>query len=972
MLLICASGLAQAQEVLDNNPPSVKWNKIITPNFKVIFPANYAKEAQRVANTLEHIHEPGAKTIGSKPKKISIILQNQNSISNGFVTLGPRRSEFYTTPPQDYNFLGTNEWLSLLAVHEYRHIVQFQQSKTGFNKLFYFLFGQNTQAGFAFSAAPPWFWEGDATLIETTHTHSGRGRIPNHDLLFRSNLLEDKKIDYHKQHLRSFKDFIPDHYRLGFYMTSHVRRQTSDPEIWGKVTHRAFSWPFIPFTFSNAMKKETGKYVRETYRDMMGEMKTLWTNQLEGLDLTSFEKLNKRKNSAFTDYEFPSTLPDGRVVVLKSGIGDIQEFVAIDENGNEEILFTPGVMNRGAMLSVQDSKIVWNEFHFDPRWRVKTYSVIKTYDVETEYKTIVTRQSRYSSAALSPDGSQIATLRNTEEGENIFTILDASTGRTVREFANPDNNYYGMPRWAPDGTSIVALRTNNQGKTIVSFDALTGKEEALLPVSQENVGHPVVYDHYLFYNSPYSGIDNIYVLDLENGQKYQVTSSKYGAYNPHISNGYIYYNDHGRDGLDVARIPYDPSQWMPFEKVQNRNLNYFQPIVQQEGHEDILASVPDKVYPVSKHSKFKGFFNPHSWGPFASTDLREAQIGIFTQDVLSTTSGYVGYTYDVNEESGVGIARASYQALLPIIDVEVTRGNRSTSEGTINGEELRLKWEETGLEAGFRIPLVTTTSKYFGGLNFGNSVGVTRVNNFRNTIGEGGRFVAINDTISLLLNNELDNGTLRFNEFNFSAFRILKRSQRDINSKWGQTLNIENFSTPYGGSFDGQLWAIRSSLFFPGLFKHHSLFFNIGYQRQRFTFERNLYSFRNRIFKPRGFSFPNDEEFFSILGNYTLPIAYPDLSIGPLLNIQRIRANLFYDFGNGRGRTSFFETNGNRVFFSENEVDYISIGAELLFDINIFRFRPLFDVGVRFTYRDRSDLPQTDTTVEFILGSISF
>jgi hypothetical protein len=193
-----------AQEVLENNPPSLKWYQIKAPHFKVIYPEGFEQQAQRVTNTLEHIYEPEAKSLGVRPRKISVVLQNQSSISNGFVTMIPRRSEFYTMPPQDYNFGGTNDWLDQLATHEYRHIVQFQRSITGFNKALYYLFGPATLTAMAITAVPQWFWEGDAVATETAFTHSGRGRIPNFGLLMRSNLQEGSVFNYHKQYLRSY------------------------------------------------------------------------------------------------------------------------------------------------------------------------------------------------------------------------------------------------------------------------------------------------------------------------------------------------------------------------------------------------------------------------------------------------------------------------------------------------------------------------------------------------------------------------------------------------------------------------------------------------------------------------------------------------------------------------------------------------------------------------------------------------
>ena len=57
------------QSVLPNNPPSLKWHQVNTPNFKVIYPNGFEVQAQRMANTLEHIHDPEARTLGSSLKR---------------------------------------------------------------------------------------------------------------------------------------------------------------------------------------------------------------------------------------------------------------------------------------------------------------------------------------------------------------------------------------------------------------------------------------------------------------------------------------------------------------------------------------------------------------------------------------------------------------------------------------------------------------------------------------------------------------------------------------------------------------------------------------------------------------------------------------------------------------------------------------------------------------------------------------
>ncbi len=206
LVAISVSLHAQESAVSATNPASLKWYQINTPSFRLLYPEGFDAQAQRMANTLESIREPEARTIGTLPKKISVILQNQSSQSNAFVSITPRRAEFYGMPTQNYNFVGNNDWLNLLAAHEYRHMAQFQHATRGFNKLFKYVFGNNVLAGMAYVAAPQWFWEGDAVATETAFTPSGRGRIPNFDLILRTNLQEGRVFNYHKQYLRSYKN----------------------------------------------------------------------------------------------------------------------------------------------------------------------------------------------------------------------------------------------------------------------------------------------------------------------------------------------------------------------------------------------------------------------------------------------------------------------------------------------------------------------------------------------------------------------------------------------------------------------------------------------------------------------------------------------------------------------------------------------------------------------------------------------
>lgn len=959
---------SNAQTVLENNPPSLKWFQVATPNFRVLYPEGFDHEAQRIANSLERVREPGAKTLGSTPRRMTFILQNQSSISNGFVSILPRRSEFYAMPTQDYNFTGTNDWLEMLTVHEYRHVVQYQHATRGFNRAIYYLFGSISLAGMAQAAAPPWFWEGDAVVTETALTPSGRGKIPNFGLLMKTNLVEGRKFNYHKQSLGSYRHSIPNEYVFGYHMVNYLRRKTNDPDIWGRITALSWSVPFIPFAFSNAIRKETGLYVTGLYDDMADHLTADWKEEVAALEMTPFVRVNRRKSSAYTDYLYPQVLADGSVLAMKKGIGDIEQFVLL-KNGEERV-FTPGLMNDTGMLSATGSQVVWNEYGFDPRWRVRNYSQVKAFDLSTNRKRrIGPKHSRYGGASITSDGSRVVTVETDVQYRTSLVVLDARSGKVVKRFDNPENVFYSMPRWSDDGESIAVLKTSKDGKTITVVNYATGEETELLPVSHENFGYPVLRGKYLLFNSPASGIDNIYAIDIETRERFQVTSSRLGAYNPSISpdGRTLYYNDQSRDGLDVVSVPFVPANWKPYD-TSPKSDRHFVHLAEQEGTGDVFADVPATEHPQSRYRKINGIINPYNWGVAVENDLRNASIGITSRDVLSTTAINLGYYFDINERTSALRGGVSYQGLYPIIDVSASIANRSVNEGAATfydtladpvvsmDRDVIFKWKEKSVQAGLRIPLLTTSSRYHGNVTIANYVGLTQVSDFKNNIDGGGRFVPRGDELAYFYRDYVDDGSLVYNSFSISAYRLLKQSHRDINSKWGQQLEVQSFETPFDSDFNGRLTSVFGVLYFPGLAKHHSFWGYGAYQYTELKQDRQNYVFRNQVPTPRGISVSRFQHFYSASANYTLPLWYPDIAIGPLLNIQRLRANLFVDYAFGE----------SPLFRSSEE--YASVGAEARLDVNILRFRPQLDIGVRFS----QGLTPTASKVELVLGTFNF
>ena len=977
-----------AQPVLENNPPSLHWYQINTPHFRILYPEGFEVQAARMAGTMEQFFEAETKSLTSRPRKTSIVMQSRAAQSNAFVSILPRRAEFFTMPSQNYNFIGNNDWLDLIAAHELRHVVQYEHSNQGISRVIYYLTGNYGLSAVASAAVPQWFWEGDAVAMETALTSTGRGKIPNFGLVFRTNVLEGRTFNYHKQYLRSYKHFIPDEYVLGYHMVSYLRWKTGDPMIWDRITSRAWRSSIVPFTFSNALKKETGMHVTELYRNMTTDLKRYW-QPADTLAPTPSTTVSQRRSSAYTDYLYPQALPDGSVVALKNGIGDIDQIVRLSGKGEEKLVVT-GILYETGMISAGGTRVVWNEYRFNPRWRRNTSTVIVAYDYATNKKwTVTPARSRYSGASLSPDGTKVATLLSDHTYEHKLMLLDTETGEVLKSFANLGNAFYSMFRWSEDGTAIVSLKTTHDGKSVVKIDAESGAEEELLAPTNKNVGYPLLTGRYLLYNAAIDGIDNIFARDLATGQTRQLTESRYGSYNPELSSDgtRLYYNRQGRNGMDVVRTAFIPAEGIPLgdaSAIGGLGDSLAANLVRQEGRPHASDTIPKRNYPATRYSKLSGIFNPYTWGPYIDNSLERVDVGFSSQDVLSTTRLSAGYRYDIAEGTGEVHADLSYQGWYPIINAGIAYGRRedesTLSLSAADRRRVAFEWDETTVTGGVSVPLLLTRSKYLTTLTVSNSIGLTLTSSFNSRVTRNGilieegvdRYVPANDTLFFLYSDITDFGQLISNHFEMSYSHALKQSRRDFNPKFGQFLSFESYSAPFGGDYQGWQWTVNGTFFFPGLFKHHSLYLYGGYQESLESFDLDVYTFRNQLFKPRGYSYPQNTKFTSLSANYVFPVWYPDIAIGPVINIQRVKLNLFYDYGEGEGNDYYYNFDTGRVYISGSGAIYQSAGAELTFDVNFFRTLPQFELGLRTARIESNNFNDGGWVFEFIIGNIPF
>lgn len=958
LLLTTVAANAQTLPVLDQTPARLRWYRLTTPHFRVLYPAGFDTTAQRTAQRLESLYEPTSASLNRRPRPISVLIQNQSTSSNGFVTLFPRRSEFVAVAPQDPGLLGTNDWLNLLTVHEYRHVVQNEKALQGYGRVLYALLG-NTGLQLPLLTVPDWFAEGDAVSNETLLSTSGRGRIPNFDLGMRANLLAGKRFNYQKAVGGSYRDNVPNHYVLGYFLTTYGKR-TYGPDVWSRVLDRnyhRFPWPFA---FSASIKNETGLRTEDLYRKTMDDLAEAWRRQQEGLTLTpaamfpvSVERA-RAKTPVFTNYQYPQWLTDSTVLCVKSGLGDTPRLVLLDKRGREKRVYVQGFTNDPGMLSATSAKACWIEFGFDPRWGQRVYSNIRLLDLATGKLNHLpnprtAHRARYTVAALSPDNSKLVVVDNTEQYKVRLVVLDAKTGKILKVLPNPGNEFYQHPRWQADNRTIVAVALKQGKKTIQRIDSQEDTRIDLLPRANENLSNSQPWGHYVLYNSPRSGIDNVYAVDTRTNAVFQVTSRPLAAYHAAVSpsGSRLAFDDFSATGYRIADTALDPATWTPVlpgppDAGSTQPVRYFGSLTKlepgaAEGRQILADSVPVRTaYVPTRFRRLANAINVYSWGPVVGSTGQDLTVGLNSQDLLSTTQIEVGYAYNQTERVGASFARLSYQGLYPIIDLSFQRGDRNTSvyiDRVLPVDSLRTdRWQYNQLTAGFRLPLRLTQSKYAQNLSASVYYNYLQVTGYDLPV----RYVTEVGTA----------GSLNALTYGFNYSRLLRQSKRDVGPRWGQAISATYRTTPFGGRLNGEQLGVQANLFFPGLGKHHALRFRGGYQQQA----RGTYRFSPAVLYPRGQAYVSDDQIMAGSAEYRLPVANIHWSLGRLLYVQRIKAAGFFDGAMGRSTLEVRDIYGRLRGYETGTHIYRTAGLDVSFVFNVLRQRTPFEAGVRTIY----------------------
>lgn len=891
------------------NPPSVKWKQINSDTARIIFPAGLDSQASRVAAIVHRLAAQKPVSLGNQLKKIDIVLQNRTVIPNGYVQLGPYRSEFFLTPDMNNFGQGSISWTDQLALHEYRHVQQFNNFNNGASRVMKTLFGEEGFALAINASVPDWFYEGDAVYQETVLSQQGRGRLPLFMNAYPALWKAGKKFSWMKLRNGSFKDYVPSHYHLGYLLVNYGRSKYGD-DFWTRVTTDASAFKSLFYPFQAAVKKYAGVDYKTFRKEAFA-----WYRQQQKITDTAQHFITPVTHSYVTSYFFPYNAGKDSLVYLKSSYRQRPAFYLRDANGERKIKVRD--ISIDEQFSYRNGKIVYAAYEQHPRWGWEDYSVIKVLDLATGRQQKISSRSKYFTPDISADGSRVAAVQVTTAGKSEIHILDAGNGQVLQRIQSTEISLFTDPKFADDITLITAVRLRDGKMALASADIHSGVTIRLTSPSFNVLGYPNVKNGIVYFTASYQGNDDVFALRLDNRKIYRVTGGTDGKYFVNAGDQQLTWSVFTAEGYQLQQMPINQQEWQEVAAAVTDNLAPAFPVaLHSKEPVELLPGMPDRQFTVQSYKKGTGLFNFHSWRPYYEDP--EFTFSLYGENVLNTLQTELYYLYNQNEKtSAVGFS-GIYGAGFPYLSA----GTEYTFNRDVPlGNRIRT-WNQLDSRIGLTLPL-----SYTSGTTFKN-FSLSSFYVLRNEFNKG----FYKDSLGATSFSYLSHAISWSEQIQRAAQHIYPRVAYSLSASFRHAVS----------RYDARQFNATASLYVPGLLSTHNLILTGAWQERDTLGE---VSFGNRFPYSRGYTGRFFTRMWKASANYHFPLWCPDWGLANILYIQRIRVNAFYDF------TRVYSVNKQQFR------DQRSVGGEVFADTKWWNQYPL-TFGIRLSQlldRDQFD-----------------
>jgi len=882
-------------------PAKVRWQQLRSDSLRVIYPLGTEATAERVASLMLKLSKADPIVTNGRYKPISVVLQPETNVSNGYVGLAPYVSEFYLQPHENPFELGSLPWQDLLAIHEYRHVQQVNAANNGISHLVKLIFGDIAFSGAYALSVPVWYREGDAVYAESKWTPQGRGRLNYFSLPFFQKAMEGYPWPYYKARNGSYKTFYPDNYALGYLLVqygNHIFGETT----WDSIIRHAPKYRHLFEPFSGLVKENYGLKTKGLYLDAMEYFGDQWTAGL-GPDISYPEIPIGRKDStnAYFDMTYPDIDADGNIYSAITTFDYTTTLYKIHPNGEREKIKSTG-FQKDSYFAHSNGHLAWTELRYNARWIRKDKNVIVVMNEKTHQRKNIIPEKGYFTPSFNQAGNKIVALHTTITGKYNLHVIDVTSGKVLAELPNEDNLYLGYPVFSDDENTVIATARNKDGQMcLLEQNIQSGEIKLITHYSYTVLGRPAVHGQWIFLTTGLSKLDQVYAVDRNDGIFYQISDGRTTHFDPAWDPVHqnIVCSEFRLNGKKLVRLPGDPNQWHAVNQGDG-----VKPLEGYTGRNLLAENNNISSFTAKKYSTWSNILNPHSWVVSASDPYYGVEIR--SNNVLNSVAIAAGYEINRINRANGPYFRASFGMWFPQFNV----GFSNTSREVILDDSTETKSINNRLIAGVTVPLVFSPGVYHQDLTIS---------------------AHYNTGVSMLDPKE---HIYEDTKFNYARFRLILLNRRKVAFRqplpsFGQRLDI-SYLHEVSGTPISQFYT-AGDLALPALRPSHFLVLQGEYLEQE-VLDPGITVPRDYV-GARGFPYNQGETQYKIGMTYGFPVFYPDRGFGNVLYTRRIRLQPFFDYAYTNDPES-------------PSPDLTSTGAEIVFDM---RFPPL-SVGFRYSH----------------------
>lgn len=933
----------QAQYHLEGDDPAgTVWKKIQSDNFSIIYPQEVDSLARRYLFLFERNRNLTNAGLKINTPFMPIVIHPYNVNSNGVTYWAPRTIGIYSTPP--FNYLTPQNWETILALHEGRHVSQTSHFRTGFYKFLYILGGEQTTGILNTSTT---FNEGDAVLHETDFTEGGRGRNVEFLRAYRASFVTDAHVPHEQWRFGSFDRHVPDKYAFGYVILSGVRYNKRDYYAPAKFFEQyAKDWWRIFSGTNHSLKKASGGLtVRTNWNLMEARLTDLWKADDEcRRPFSPNTELVSVRGKKYTEYLNPLRLSADSIVMTKSGVDCSRDLILVDSTGEQKVLthFAPST---SSLIKDRSGKILFSEVVPDPRWSLRSYSVLREYDVKSGKFRNITHRTRFFNPALSFDEKSLYAVEYKVEGGSRIVRVDRSSGEVLERIDVPGGRQ--LSEIVPFEDKLFATLIGESGIEFCSYSA--GQWNMIVKTTNTTIRHMRRYGlHEICFSCDLDGMDNIYLYNIESGVLEKITSSRFGAKSPTIDEQTktLYYSDYDVGGYNPVSVPVD-SLMRVLMRFDSQQKNFVAESLAEQAHRYVevpTAQADSALFekirnaPSKRYSKAGNLFHIHSWFPcyphmdriknLSLSDvlsLVDPGVTLISQNLLGSAVTQVGYSYSIKDKLHAGHVNFSYTGWYPAIEFQADINAHHRIRTSSDGRRYKIDTlSKPSLDFYLRLYLPLDFSK--SGWNVGLVPSVQY--NFSNDIYSTEEKSRFKEDMT----------------FSLTYYRMLNMPSAKLTPRWGfgATVSMRGVTVPYDAPermFYANLYG-----YLPGITKEHGIKWSLSYQQQN---EKYYYgSISNLASVPRGY---DKHRILMKYGKVTLDYAIPIYAIegmrGWLGYVKRME---FIPFVDAALDDSVQIENGYIVKGGWEKM--LSYGFDWLLDGNLFRMGMKLSVGFRYAH----------------------